>query len=135
LPPRLDQESLGQYKIEVSSLRQMGMCELNLLDLRPQTFGTFDVVIFAGVLHHRRDPFHVLKIIRDLLKDGGAMVHEMAVFVDENRLAPCTVRSDLGARYDRAYPTLFNLRASRTLSSVSGSRHTKYSYRVGTSCT
>jgi SAM-dependent methyltransferase len=86
------------------------MHELNLLDLRPQTFGTFDVVIFAGVLYHLRYPFYGLKIIRDVLKDGGALVLETAIFGDENRLALlyCPVGSE--NPYDRTCPTLFNLK-------------------------
>ena len=86
------------------------MHELNLLDLRPQTFGTFDVVIFAGVLYHLRYPFYGLKIIRDVLKDGGALVLETAIFADENRLALlyCPVGSE--NPYDRTCPTLFNLK-------------------------
>ena len=86
------------------------MHELNLLDLRPQTFGTFDIVIFAGVLYHLRYPFYGLKIIRDVLKDGGALVLETAIFGDENRLALlyCPVGSE--NPYDRTSPTLFNLK-------------------------
>jgi SAM-dependent methyltransferase len=86
------------------------MHEMNLLDLRPQTFGTFDVVIFAGVLYHLRYPFYGLKIIRDVLRDGGALVLETAIFGDENRLALlyCPVGSE--NPYDRTCPTLFNLK-------------------------
>jgi SAM-dependent methyltransferase len=86
------------------------MHELNLLDLRPQTFGTFDVVILAGVLYHLRYPFYGLKIIRDVLKDGGVLVLETAIFQDENRLALlyCPVGSE--NPYDRTCPTLFNVK-------------------------
>jgi 2-polyprenyl-3-methyl-5-hydroxy-6-metoxy-1,4-benzoquinol methylase len=86
------------------------MHELNLLDLRSQTFGTFDVVICAGVLYHLRYPFYGLKIIRDVLKDGGALVLETAIFADENRLALlyCPIGSE--NPYDRTCPTLFNLK-------------------------
>jgi hypothetical protein len=84
------------------------MCELNLLDLRPQTFGTFDVVIFAGVLYHLRYPFHVLKIIRDLLKDGGAMAHEMAIFVDENRPGALHCSVESGSPLRPGIPTRYS---------------------------
>ena len=33
------------------------MRQLNLYDLKPDTFGLFDVVIFPGVLYHLRYPF------------------------------------------------------------------------------
>jgi SAM-dependent methyltransferase len=86
------------------------MHELNLLDLKPETHGTFDVVIFAGVLYHLRYPFWGLKIIRDVLRDGGALVLETAIFVDENQhaLLYCPVGSE--NPYDRTCPTLFNLK-------------------------
>ena len=86
------------------------MHELNLLDLRPRTFGTFDVVIFAGVLYHLRYPFYGLKIVRDVLKDGGALVLETAIFEDENRLALmyCPVGSE--NPFDPTSTTFFNLK-------------------------
>lgn len=84
--------------------------EMNLLDLRPQTFGTFDVVIFAGVLYHLRYPFYGLKIIRDVLRDGGAMVLETAIFADENRLSLLYCPVGPENPYDRTCPTFFNLK-------------------------
>ncbi len=63
------------------------LVELNLLDLTPQTFGKFDVVIFPGVLYHLRYPFWALKLIRDVLKDDGQLVLETAVFLDSGRHA------------------------------------------------
>ena len=86
------------------------MHEMNILDLRPQTYGTFDIVIFAGVLYHLRYPFYGLKIIRDVLKDGGVLVLETAILADENRLALmyCPVGSE--NPYDRTCPTFFNLK-------------------------
>jgi 2-polyprenyl-3-methyl-5-hydroxy-6-metoxy-1,4-benzoquinol methylase len=56
------------------------MHELNLYDLTPDRFGTFDVIIFAGVLYHLRHPFWGLRVLRDLVKPGGTLVLETAIF-------------------------------------------------------
>ena len=56
------------------------MYEMNLFDLEPTTFGLFDVVILAGVLYHLRYPFWALKLVRDVLKDGGRLILETAIW-------------------------------------------------------
>jgi SAM-dependent methyltransferase len=86
------------------------MHELNLLDLKPETFGRFDVVIFAGVLYHLRYPFHGLKLIRDVLTEDGVVIIETAVLVDDNRFA--LLYCPVGAEnpYDQSCPTLFNVK-------------------------
>jgi tRNA (mo5U34)-methyltransferase len=38
------------------------MHQMNLYDLTPERFGTFDVVIFPGVLYHLRYPFWGLRL-------------------------------------------------------------------------
>ena len=47
------------------------MYEKNLFDLKEQDYGKFDVIFFPGTLYHLRYPFHALKIVTDLLKEGG----------------------------------------------------------------
>lgn len=86
------------------------MHELNLLDLKPETFGRFDVVIFAGLLYHLRYPFYGLKLMRDVLNDDGAAVVETAIFTDDNRFA--LLHCPVGAEnpYDQTSPTLFNVK-------------------------
>ena len=59
----------------------------NLLNLNSSEIGRFDVIIFPGVLYHLRYPFWSLKIIRDLLVEGGLLILETAVIVDGNRHA------------------------------------------------
>jgi SAM-dependent methyltransferase len=59
------------------------MRQLNLYDLRPDTFGLFDIVIFAGVLYHLRYPFWGLKMIRDVMKVGGHLLIETAIWHGE----------------------------------------------------
>src|SRR5262245_42038850 len=64
------------------------MHEMNLFDLTTQTFGTFDVIVLAGVLYHLRYPFWGLKILRDLLvPNAGILIVETAILIDENRHA------------------------------------------------
>jgi SAM-dependent methyltransferase len=49
---------------------------LNLYDLSASTFGTFDVVIFAGVLYHLRYPVWALRRIADILSPRGILLIE-----------------------------------------------------------
>jgi hypothetical protein len=80
----------------------------NLFDLRPESFGQFDVVIFPGVLYHLRYPFWALKLVRDVLRDDGVLILETAVLVDDNRhpLMYCPVGSD--SPYEATSVTFFN---------------------------
>ena len=48
----------------------------------PETLGTFDVVLFAGVFYHLKNPVLALQRIRRLLKDGGALFIEGASGTD-----------------------------------------------------
>lgn len=84
--------------------------EFNLLDLKPETFGKFDVVVFPGVLYHLRYPFWSLKLIRDVLKDDGVLLLETAVFVDENRvpLLYCPIGTE--SPYEATSCTFYNLK-------------------------
>ena len=63
------------------------MRQVNLLDMTLETFGRFDVILFAGVLYHLRYPFEAMRIVRDSLVDGGRLILETAVFADANRHA------------------------------------------------
>lgn len=56
------------------------MHALNLYELLPETFGSFDGVIFAGVLYHLRYPMWGLKRIRDVMNPGAWLLIETAVF-------------------------------------------------------
>lgn len=80
----------------------------NLLDLRPETFGFFDVVLFPGVLYHLRFPFYALDLINRVLKPGGNLLIETGILVgDENRpLLYCPVGKD--SPYEATSCTFFN---------------------------
>jgi len=95
------------------------MVEMNLLDLRPETFGRFDVVIFAGVLYHMRYPFWALRIVRDVMADGGRLVLETAVLdgFEAYPLLYCPVNDE--GPFEATSPTFFNRRAlADTLTSM-----------------
>src|SRR5262249_23850431 len=55
--------------------------ELNIYDLKPETFGRFDLVLFPGLLYHLRYPFWALKLVRDVLKEDGHLILETAIMV------------------------------------------------------
>jgi len=61
--------------------------QLNVLDLKTETHGKFDVVIFAGVLYHLKYPFSALKIVRNIVNDGGSLILETGIFDDFNTRA------------------------------------------------
>lgn len=95
------------------------MYELNVLDLKPETFGKFDVIVFAGVLYHLRYPFWSLKLIKDVLAEGGKIIIETAVFMDENKRAIlfCPIGDE--SPYEPTSCTFFNLKGlSDTLSTL-----------------
>ncbi|MGA8352823.1 MAG: DUF1698 domain-containing protein [Solirubrobacteraceae bacterium] len=43
--------------------------ELEVLEISPETVGTFDVVFFLGVLYHMRDPMAALEAVASVTKD------------------------------------------------------------------
>lgn len=103
--------SLGAVELLIPYLgSKVRMEQMNLLDLKPETFGSFDVVIFSGVLYHLRYPFWSLKLLRNVMVEGAMLVLETALFVDSNRfpLLYCPTGSE--AVYGESSPTLFNLK-------------------------
>jgi len=54
----------------------------SVYDALPETLGTFDVVLFAGVYYHLKNPVRSLQCIRTLLKDEGALFIEGASATD-----------------------------------------------------
>jgi tRNA (mo5U34)-methyltransferase len=52
----------------------------NVYDLKPETFGTFDLVMFFGVLYHLRHPLLALMSIREVCT--GSMLLQTAVHED-----------------------------------------------------
>jgi len=56
------------------------MYEQNLYAVSPKDFGTFDVILCAGLLYHLRYPVWGLKVIRELCRPKGILVLETAIF-------------------------------------------------------
>jgi SAM-dependent methyltransferase len=112
--------STGAVEVLIPHFRsRVHMAEMNVLDLRPETFGTFDVVVFAGVLYHMRYPAWTLQILRNVLRDGGTMVLETAVMdgFESYPLLYCPVDDE--GPFEATSPTFFNRRGLRdTLRSV-----------------
>ncbi len=52
-----------------------------MLDLDPVTHGTFDLIICGG-LYHMRYPFWFLRMVANLLRDGGDLILETAILED-----------------------------------------------------
>lgn len=95
------------------------MYELNLFDLKPETFGTFDLVIFCGVLYHLRYPFWGLKVIRDILNPGGTIIIETGVMLNRNDLPLLFCPIEDESPYEPTSCTFFNLKGlTDTLASM-----------------
>jgi SAM-dependent methyltransferase len=94
------------------------MVEMNVLDLRPETFGKFDVVVFPGVLYHLRYPFWALRLLRDVLNPGGTLILETAVWrgQPDHALLYCPVEE---SPYESSSCSFFNEKGLRvTLQSL-----------------
>jgi SAM-dependent methyltransferase len=82
----------------------------DLYDLAPAKFGLFEVVIFPGTLYHLRYPFWALKLVRDVMPEGGKLVLETAFLVDDNRhaLLFCPIGDE--SPYEPTSCTFFNFK-------------------------
>lgn len=98
---------------------QITMLEMNLFDLPEAQLGTFDVVLFFGVLYHLRYPFYALKIIHDSMHDGGVLLLETAIIHADNHNAIlyCPIGPD--SPFEATSCTFFNEKGARnTLESL-----------------
>jgi SAM-dependent methyltransferase len=106
--------SAGAVEFLIPCLKsRVRMYELNVYDLTPERFGTFDVVVCSGVLYHLRYPFWGLKRLKDVLRDAGVLILETATLVDDNRhaLLYCPVGEE--SPYEDTSCTFFNLKGLR----------------------
>jgi SAM-dependent methyltransferase len=87
---------------------RISMVETNLYDLDPASFGRFDVIIFPGVLYHLRYPFWGLRIVRDILKAGGHLLIETAIWEGkpDNAMLFCPTEEE--SPYEPTSCTFFN---------------------------
>ena len=90
---------------------QTGVGEISMItvgDFSVVTTSLFDIIIFSGVLYHLRYPFWGLKVIRDLLKIGGQLIIETAIWEREpnNAILFCPTFND--SPYEGTSCTFFN---------------------------
>ena len=101
--------SEGAVEVLIPHLKsKVRMYEMNVLELSKDTFGLFDVVIFAGVLYHLRYPFWSLRIVKNVLATGGVLILETAVCLhaDDHAILYCPIGED--SPYEATSCTFFN---------------------------
>lgn len=106
--------SPGAVELAIPALgSKVQMKQVNLLDMTHEAFGRFDVILFAGVLYHLRYPFEGMRVVRDLLVDGGRVVIETGIFADANRhaLLYCPIGDE--NPFDPTSVTFFNVKGLR----------------------
>jgi SAM-dependent methyltransferase len=84
------------------------MHELNLYDLTPARFGTFDVLIFADVLYHLRYPFRAFQILRELANPEAMLIVRTALYSGNEDLAMLYCPIGLESPYEPTSCTFFN---------------------------
>ena len=86
---------------------EVKMYELNLYELTPEKFGSFDIILLFGVLYHLRYPFWGLKKLTDVLSDKGLLLIEAGMLTykifENNDFLWCPYRE-----WAPSSPTLFN---------------------------
>lgn len=91
------------------------MHEMNLYDITPDRFGTFDVIVFPGVLYHLRYPFWGLKQLLSCLSDNGIFLIESGMLVEpalgRHELLYCPVEN---SPYEPTSCTFMNEKALTT---------------------
>jgi SAM-dependent methyltransferase len=101
--------SLGAVEFLIPFLNsKVQMKEMGLFDLREETFGKFDAVLFLGVLYHLRYPFEALNILAGLCVDGGQFLLETGIYADtdERALLFCPIGEE--SPYEPSSVTFFN---------------------------
>ena len=68
----------------------------NAYNLTPEDYGTFDVVLFMGVLYHLRKPMEALDAIRSVTRDGS-LLFVGTMMIDEFFLLPDGTATTLDA--------------------------------------
>lgn len=112
--------SVGAQEFLIPYLKsKVRMIEMNMLDLTPEEFGKFDIIIFVGTLYHLRYPIWCLKILFDMLADDGQIVIETALLTGDNHDALLFCPTGLESPYDYSSVSFFNLKGlTDTLASL-----------------
>lgn len=100
--------SKGAVELIIPFLKSsVKMVERNLYDVAPAEFGTFDVIIFAGLLYHLRYPMWGLKVVRDLCGPNAKVLIETAIFYGLPKLPLLYCPADDGP-YTQTSRSFFN---------------------------
>jgi SAM-dependent methyltransferase len=112
--------SLGAQEVVIPYLNsQVRLFGLNLYELKPDTFGKFDAIIFSGVLYHLRFPIWGLKLVRDVLQPEGWLLLETAIYREHEDLPLVYCPIDEESPYEPTSVTFFNIKGlTDTLSSL-----------------
>jgi hypothetical protein len=84
------------------------MHEMNLYDLTPARFGTFDVLALADVLYHLRYPFRSFQVLRDVANPRATLIVKTALYCGSEDLAVLYCPIGLESPYDPTSCTFFN---------------------------
>jgi 2-polyprenyl-3-methyl-5-hydroxy-6-metoxy-1,4-benzoquinol methylase len=90
------------------------MYELNVIDLTPETFGKFDLIICPGVLYHLRYPFAALRALHNALNNNGILLLETAVLRAWERHSLLYCPTGAESPYDETSVTFFNIHGLRS---------------------
>jgi SAM-dependent methyltransferase len=82
----------------------------SLYALRAESYGLFDIILLPGVVYHLRYPFLGLRLMRDLLPDGGTLLVETATFADANRLPLLVCPTGTESPYEPSSCSFFNIK-------------------------
>ena len=93
---------------------QVELRQANVYDLTPEEFGTFDLVLFLGVLYHLRDPMLALDRIADV--SVGKLILETQAIDDALALNSFSSSGSAGATTvcESAYAMPARTRAMKT---------------------
>ncbi len=102
--------SKGSVELLIPFLKsKVRMQELNVYELLPEKHGTFDIILFFGVLYHLRFPFLSLQKIANCLSEGGLLLIESGMLnvptLANKDLLYCPVEE---SPYDPTACTFFN---------------------------
>lgn len=108
--------SLGATEFLIPFFKsKVKMHKMNLYDLTPDAFGTFDVILLFGVLYHLRYPVWGLKRLVDCLADGGLLLIESAMIADSKLQNPELMYCPFeDSPYERTSCTFFNQKGLNT---------------------
>lgn len=102
--------SVGAVELLIPYLNsKVRMVEMNVVNLTPETFGTFDFIVFTGILYHLRYPIWSLNVVSQLLRPGGQVLIETGMLYDDNRHAFLYCPFGPDQPYDHTSVTFFNV--------------------------